>query len=197
MRRYTTKNRSILSQSLQFLIADLRTVNIALIIGKTSLMSNMRNRHWIVTRNNLKCHIFWTQVFQSFCSILTNRIGNFKQGQSLDIIRQNHVLCGNTWLTPSQNQNTRPSRLSLIDCFRILLKKHLRCSQKESSKPIDAHSTPFTIAWKWNNITYLIMMFQTLISISNSLSCCVFILAMLHISRKQTLQLLFRKTLWQ
>ena len=41
MWRYATKDCRIFSQSLQLLITDLRTVNIALIIRKTSLVGNM------------------------------------------------------------------------------------------------------------------------------------------------------------
>ena len=85
MRGNTSENSCLLSHSNQFLIRDFRTIYIAVIVCKASLLGNAGYRNWIVTRDNLETHFLRTEIVQRLCCSLSNRVQDFQQGQSLNI----------------------------------------------------------------------------------------------------------------
>ena len=78
MRRNTTEDGCFFCLLNQFLIADFRAVDVAFVVGKSSLARDMGNGHRIVTGDDFQINILRTQIVQCLSRSLTNRVGDFQ-----------------------------------------------------------------------------------------------------------------------
>ena len=88
MGRNTAKDGRFFSLLNQFLVADFRAVDVAVVVGKSSLACDMGNGHRIVARDDFQINILRAQVVQCLGCSLTNRVSDFQDSQSGHIFRQ-------------------------------------------------------------------------------------------------------------
>ena len=133
MGRNTAEDSCFFSLLNQLLVADFRAVDVAGVVGKSSLACNMGNGHGIVTRDDFQINILRTQIVQCLSRSLTNRVGDFQNGQSSHIFRQLDAVFVYHLVAVSQHQNPRSAFLSLSNRCRIAVQQHFWCPQKDSS----------------------------------------------------------------